>query len=419
MLFTKNCGIIVNKVIYERNPLKMINVAIFGFGVVGGGTAEVLTKNAELIAERVGEEINIKYILDLRDFPDSPFKDKIVHDINIILNDPDVKICAELMGGSHPAFEFSKASMEAGKNVVTSNKEVVATFGPELLAIAAKNNVRYLFEASVGGGIPVIHPIDFCLTANDITEVDGILNGTTNYILTQMINEGKNFEDALAEAQQKGYAEKDPSADIDGIDTCRKISILSAIAFGKLVPPELVKTEGIRNVTLKDVEIAEKLGASIKLIGRAVRVDGKICATVSPMLVKNSNPLANISDVYNGILVNGNAIGDVMFYGRGAGKLPTASAVVSDIIDIATYLNHPQHNVHVWERLTRNDVLCADHLKSKFYLRFEKKPNHCLCMLDAQVVEDSENCYAVVTKEVNPLEIGITLAEKYTAMRIL
>ena len=323
------------------------------------------------------------------------------------------------MGGSHPAFEFSKAAMEAGKSVVTSNKEVVANFGPELLAIAAAHNVRYLFEASVGGGIPVIHPIDSCLTANDITEVDGILNGTTNYILTQMIECGKDFSDALAEAQQKGYAERNPSADVDGIDTCRKISILSAIAFGSLIPPELIKTEGIRNVTLKDVEIAEKLGASIKLIGRALRVDGKLCAMVAPMLVKRTNPLANISDVYNGVLVNGNAIGDVMFYGRGAGKLPTASAVVSDIIDIATYLDHPLHNFHAWSRTHENEVMSADKLKSKFYLRFEKKPNHCLCMLDAEVVEDSEDCYAVVTGEVSPLEIGITLAEKYQAMRIL
>ncbi|MBE6612424.1 MAG: homoserine dehydrogenase, partial [Ruminococcaceae bacterium] len=228
----------------------MIHVAILGFGVVGSGTAEVLTQNAALISERVGDDINIKYILDLRDFPDSPFADKIVYDINIILNDPEVKICAELMGGSHPAFEFSSAAMKAGKSVVTSNKEVVANFGPELLKIAAENNVRYLFEASVGGGIPVIHPIGACLTANDITGVDGILNGTTNYILTQMINESKDFATALAEAQEKGYAERDPSADVDGIDTCRKIAILSAIAFGKLVPPDMIKTEGIRGVTL-------------------------------------------------------------------------------------------------------------------------------------------------------------------------
>lgn len=397
----------------------MINIAIFGFGVVGGGTAEVLTQNAGLISERVGDTINIKYILDLREFPDSPFADRVVHDIDVILNDPEVKICAELMGGSHPAFEFSKRALEAGKSVVTSNKEVVANFGPELLQIAADNNVRYLFEASVGGGIPVIHPIGSCLTANDITEVDGILNGTTNYILTQMINEHKDFDTALAEAQAKGYAERNPSADVDGIDTCRKVSILSAIAFGRLVPPEKIQTEGIRGVTLRDVANAAKFGAAIKLIGRTVRVGDKISASVGPTLVRYSNPLANISDVYNGILVNGNAIGDVMFYGRGAGKLPTASAVVSDIIDIATYLDHPVHNFHVWERLTDDEILPADRVKSRFYLRFDKKPNHCLCMLDAEVIEDSEDCYAVITGEVSPLEIGITLSENYTAMRVL
>ncbi len=397
----------------------MINVAIFGFGVVGSGTAEVLTQNAKLISERVGDDINIKYILDLRDFPDSPFRDKIVHDVDVILNDPEVSICAELMGGSHPAFEFSSAAMKAGKSVVTSNKEVVANFGPELLKIASENNVRYLFEASVGGGIPVIHPIGNCLTANDITEVNGILNGTTNYILTQMINENKDFGTALAEAQEKGYAERDPSADVDGIDTCRKISILSAMAFGKLVPPDKVQTEGIRNVTLRDVANAAKFGASIKLIGKAVRVGDKISACVSPTLVRHSNPLSGIGDVYNGVLVNGNAIGDVMFYGRGAGKLPTASAVVSDIIEIATFLSHPTHNVPVWERLSDDEILPADKLKSRWYLRFDKKPNHCLCMLDAEVIEDSEDCYAVITGEVSLLEIGVTLSEKFTAMRVL
>ncbi len=397
----------------------MINVAIFGFGVVGSGTAEVLTQNAKLISERVGDDINIKYILDLRDFPDSPFADKIVHDVNVILNDPEVKICAELMGGSHPAFEFSSAAMKAGKSVVTSNKEVVATFGPELLAIAKENGVRYLFEASVGGGIPVIHPIGNCLTANDITEVNGILNGTTNYILTQMINENKDFDTALAEAQEKGYAERDPSADVDGIDTCRKIAILSAMAFGKLVPPEKVHTEGIRGVTLRDVANAAKIGASIKLIGKSVRVGDKVCASVGPTLVRSSCPLANINDVYNGVLINGNAVDDVMFYGRGAGKLPTASAVVSDIIEIATYISHPIHNVTVWERLSEDEILSADKLKSRWYLRFDKKPNHCLCMLDAEVIDDSEDCYAVITGEVSLLEIGVTLSEKFVAMRVL
>ncbi len=396
----------------------MINVAIFGFGVVGSGTAEVLTQNAKLISERVGDDINIKYILDLREFPDSPFADKIVHDVNTIINDPEVKICAELMGGSHPAFEFSAAAMKAGKSVVTSNKEVVATYGPELLKIAAENGVRYLFEASVGGGIPVIHPIGNCLTANDITEVNGILNGTTNYILTQMINENKDFDTALAEAQEKGYAERDPSADVDGIDTCRKIAILSAISFGKLVPPEKIKVEGIRGVTLRDVANAAKFGASIKLIGKAVKVGDKVSACVAPTLVRHSNPLSNISDVYNGVLVNGNAIGDVMFYGRGAGKLPTASAVVSDIIEIAAYIDHPS-TVNVWERLSDDEILGADRLKSRWYLRFDKKPSHCLCTLGAEVIDDSDDCYAVITDEVSLLDIGITVSEKFTAMRVL
>ena len=397
----------------------MINIAIFGLGVVGGGTAEVLTQNEQLISERVGDKINIKYILDLRDFPGHPLADRVVHDIDIILSDPEVKICAELMGGSHPAFEFSERALKAGKSVVTSNKEVVANFGPELLRIAAENNVRYLFEASVGGGIPVIHPIGSCLTANDITEVDGILNGTTNYILTKMISEGSDFESALAEAQQKGYAERNPAADVDGIDTCRKISILSAIAFGKLVPPEKISTEGIRAVNLVDVANAASIGCAIKLIGKAVRVDGKICACVSPTLVSRSNPLANISDVYNGILVNGNAIGDVMFYGRGAGKLPTASAVVSDIIDIATYLDHPVHNFHVWERLTDDEILPADELESRFYLRFKSKPENLDFLPEPSVISDNDAGLAVVCGKTTLSALRASLPEGCVAMRLL
>ena len=396
----------------------MINIAIFGFGVVGGGTAEVLTQNEQLISERVGDKINIKYILDLRDFPGHPLAGRVVHDIDVILADPEVKICAELMGGSHPAFEFSERALKAGKSVVTSNKEVVANFGPELLRTAAENNVRYLFEASVGGGIPVIHPIGSCLTANDITEVDGILNGTTNYILTKMISEGADFDSALAEAQQKGYAERNPAADVDGIDTCRKISILSAIAFGRLVPPEKISTEGIRAVSLVDVANAAKLGYVVKLIGKTVRVGDKISACVSPTLVSRSNPLANINDVYNGILVNGNAIGDVMFYGRGAGKLPTASAVVSDIIDIATYLDHPNHNFHVWERLSDDEILPADELESRFYLRFASKPETLSGLPEPSVVSDETDNFALVCGKTTLK----SLRERYgdcTIMRLL
>ena len=395
----------------------MINIAIFGFGVVGGGTAEVLTENASLIASRVGEPINIKYILDLRDFPDSPFRDCVVHDIDVILNDPEVKICAELMGGSHPAYEFSVRAMKAGKSVVTSNKEVVANFGPELLKTADECGVRYLFEASVGGGIPVIHPIGSCLTANDISEVDGILNGTTNYILTEMFSNGKDFDSALKEAQEKGYAERNPSADVDGIDACRKISILSAIAFGSLVPPEEISTEGIRNVTAADVANAKKIGAAIKLIGRAVKVGGKISACVAPMFVRETNPLAGITGVYNGILVNGNAIGDVMFYGRGAGKLPTASAVVSDIIEIAMYLNHPVRPYHVWSRLPKESILSADEIPSKFCLRFAVKPE--TLPESVTVITDEPSDFAIVTSEMTPAELKKKFDGNYTPYRIL
>ncbi len=391
----------------------MIDVAIFGFGVVGSGCAEVLTKNARLIAERVGEEINVKYILDLREFPDSPFAGKVVHDINIILNDKDVKICAELMGGSHPAFEFSKKAMEAGKSVVTSNKEVVATFGPELLQTAKDNGVHYLFEASVGGGIPVIHPIGACLTANDITSVDGILNGTTNYILTQMINEHKSFDEALSEAQAKGYAEKDPSADVDGIDACRKTAILSAIAFGELVPPEKIPTQGICNITLDDVANAGKYNAAIKLIGHTARVNGKICAFVAPMLVKYSNPLANISDVYNGILVNGNAIGDVMFYGRGAGKLPTASAVVSDIIEIAS--GRTEHQTNVWTRVSDSETFSPDELISEFYVKMinGKAPENII-----STELDGKNAFISVKITLSSLKAALEGSE-YSVIRVM
>ncbi len=312
----------------------MINIAILGFGVVGSGTAEVLTENKAIIEKRLGCEYNIKYILDLRDFPESPFASSITHDFNDILNDPDVSIVAEMMGGSHPAYDFTKACLQAGKSVVTSNKEVVSTFGVELCKIASENGVRYLFEASVGGGIPVIRPMINDLASNKINKINGILNGTTNYILTSMRDKGASFGDALAEAQKLGYAEANPSADVDGIDAARKIVILAALASGKLADPKKIPTFGITNITLEDTKIAELFGCSIKLIGHATHKDGKITAFVSPRMVSASNPLSRIDDVFNGILANANMVGEVMFYGPGAGKLPTASAVVADIIDI-------------------------------------------------------------------------------------
>ncbi len=315
----------------------MIYVAILGFGVVGSGAAEVLAANRAVIEKNLGKAVAVKRILDLREFPDSPFGHLVTHDFNDILSDPDITVVAEMMGGSHPAYDFTKACLEAGKHVVTSNKEVVARFGAELLDTAAKNGVRYLFEASVGGGIPVIRPMVNDLASNKIERVDGILNGTTNYILTQMIA-GATFESALKEAQAKGYAEANPAADVEGLDAARKIVILAALSFGTLLSPDHIHCEGITRLTLADVAVAKELGCSIKLIGHTETVEGKVLAMVSPRMVPLDNPLSTITDVFNGILVDANMVGKVMFYGAGAGKLPTASAVVADIIDIVAHM---------------------------------------------------------------------------------
>lgn len=343
----------------------MTNIAILGFGVVGSGIADVITQNQESIEKKIGDKINIKYILDLREFPDSPFADKIVHDFNIILNDDEVSIVAEAMGGLHPAADFSEAALKKGKSVVTSNKHVVAEVGDMLLKTAEENGARYLFEASVGGGIPVLRPLGTCLAANKINSINGILNGTTNYILTQMIDFGKTFEVALKEAQQKGYAEANPSADVDGIDACRKICILAAIAYGKLIDPAKVPTTGISNIRLEDVKNAADSGYAIKLIGQAKDVDGKMAVSVSPRLVPYDNLLAKVDDVFNGVLINGNAVDDVLFIGRGAGKMPTASAVVADIIDIA---GRPELKNQIWEKATDDDLAPAEENVSRYYV---------------------------------------------------
>ncbi|SMC42104.1 homoserine dehydrogenase [Papillibacter cinnamivorans] len=316
----------------------MVNVAILGYGVVGSGVAEVIHKNANHISEKAANEITVKYVLDVRDFPDAPFGMRFVKDFSIIENDPEVQVVVETIGGTGAALEFTKRCLAAGKNVVTSNKELVAEYGYELLHMARERNLNYLFEASVGGGIPIIRPISQCLAANELNEVYGILNGTTNYILTRMVRAGLTFQDALREAQAKGYAEKDPTADIEGYDACRKICILSALSFGSHVYPRQVATEGISKITLRDVGYAESGKRKIKLLGRAVRLpDGKISAYVAPHLVPDGSSLSNVEDVFNGIVVKGDAIGDVMFYGRGAGKFPTASAVVADVIDAAKH----------------------------------------------------------------------------------
>lgn len=315
-------------------------VAVMGYGVVGSGVVELFGKNHDSIVRRSTQsEMEIRYILDLRDFPGDPNEKKLIKDFNVILQDKEVKIVVETMGGLHPAFEYVLACLKAGKSVVTSNKELVAAKGYDLLQAAEENNVNFLFEASVGGGIPIIRPISQCLAANEIDEIAGILNGTTNFILTRMIEDQMTFVDALHLAQENGYAEKDPTADIEGIDACRKICILASLAFGKHVYPDGVYTEGITKIHLRDVEYIRAWGGVIKLLGRAKRLDdGRISAMVSPAVVKRHSQLASVDDVFNAILVRGDAIGDVVFYGRGAGKMPTASAVVADVIDCAKHL---------------------------------------------------------------------------------
>ena len=346
----------------------MVNVAILGFGTVGSGVADVLTQNSGLIDQRSDQLIRLKYILDVREFPDSPYKDLFVKDFSVIEQDPEVNIVVETIGGATIALEFTTRALKAGKSVVTSNKELVATHGYDLLQLAKEHGCSYLFEASVGGGIPILRPLTSCLAANELTQITGILNGTTNYILTRMIKAGLTFDQALKEAQANGYAEKDPTADVDGHDACRKICILAALAFGQHVYPEQVPTQGIRGVALEDVAYADSKGYKIKLLGRAIREpEGKVCAFVAPHLVPVDNPLAGVEDVFNAIAVTGNAIGDVMFYGRGAGKLPTASAVVADVIDIAKDLKKDRHNA--WGPGSPDLVVSPDILTSRWYVR--------------------------------------------------
>ena len=376
----------------------MINIAILGFGVVGSGTAEVLTENKALIEERLGCEYNIRAILDLRDFPDSPFADRITHRFDDILKDPEITVVAEMMGGSHPAYDFTKACLEAGKHVVTSNKEVVSTFGVELCAIAREHGVRYLFEASVGGGIPVIRPMINDLSSNRINRISGILNGTTNYILTAMRDRGASFDEVLKEAQKLGYAEANPSADVDGIDAARKIVILAALASGKLADPKTIPTEGITSITLTDTKIAALFGYSVKLIGHAAVKDGRLTAFVSPRMVPAANPLSRIDGVFNGILVNANMVGEVMFYGPGAGKLPTASAVVADIIDIIANRNTEVKPI-VWENATTDDMAdFAEYSCRRMFILKGSKSSLPAALAEAELREADGVC-GVVTAE--------------------
>ncbi len=330
-------------------------IAVIGYGVVGSGTVELFEMNREKIEKRVGSPIELGYILDLKDFPDSPYADKLVKDFNILLHDPEVEVVVESAGGATFAYSYTRALLEAGKSVVTSNKELVAKKGAELLAIAKEHNCNYLFEASVGGGIPIIGPIYRCLSGNTIQEITGILNGTTNFILTKMIKEQLSFEEALKQAQANGYAEADPTADVEGHDACRKICILGSLAYGKQIDPEKIHCSGISKITMADVDYADVAGYVIKLIGSVKQTnDGRIAAKVCPRLVPKKHMLAHVDDVYNAICVKGDGIGDAVFYGRGAGKLPTASAVVGDVIDA---LRHKGTNIGVYWQQAEDDML--------------------------------------------------------------
>lgn len=317
----------------------MINVAVLGHGTIGSGVVEVLQTNAAVIAKRVGEDIAVKYILDLRDFPGDPNADKVVHDYDIIDKDSDIQVVVECMGGVEPAYTFVKKALLNGKSVATSNKELVAKHGAELIAIAREKNINFLFEASVGGGIPIVRPLLRCLTADVIEKVSGILNGTTNYMLTRMGEEGLSFEEALKEAQEKGYAELHPEADVEGYDACRKIAILSSLISGHQVDFEDIYTEGITEITERDMEYAKQMKMTIKLLASSRRSGECLSAIVAPCLLENTHPLFGVNGVFNAIFVHGNVLGDAMFYGSGAGKLPTASAVVADVVEEAKNLN--------------------------------------------------------------------------------
>lgn len=380
----------------------MAKAAIMGFGTVGSGVYDIIKMNSEKLKASAGEEIELKYILDIRDFDDHPEKHLFTKDVNDIINDSEVTVVAEVMGGLHPAYEFTKELLSAGKSVVTSNKELVATYGSELLAIAAEKNVNYMFEASVGGGIPIIRPLNRCLAANNIKRIAGILNGTTNYILYQMITNNKSFDTALADAQANGYAERNPAADIEGHDACRKIAILSSLASGKEIDYSSISTEGIVNVALEDVRYAAAMDSVIKLIGYAEFLDnGKVYAHVAPMIINNSSMLSGIDDVFNGILVTGDAVGDVMFYGAGAGKLPTASAVVADMLD--SVIHKERRSKIGWVKTDEDVCASADDKSFRYFVRTESSAKDAEKVFGGITKLDSlvENEIAFVTEELS------------------
>lgn len=377
----------------------MINIAVLGYGTIGSGVVEALDINQDVIKEHAGQEINVKYVLDLRDFPGSPIESKLVHDYSVIVNDPEVDIIVEVMGGTHPAYEFAKEALEKGKSVCTSNKALVAEYGPELIALAREKSLNFLFEASVGGGIPIIRPILRSLNVDTIHHITGILNGTTNFILTKMYEEGSTYEETLKEAQALGYAEADPTADVDGFDAARKIAILSSLIYGKNVDFNQITTEGIRNITDIDMKYAKALGKKIKLLGITYNIDGRIYSEVAPHMIDKKHMLYMVDDVMNGIETHGNLLGDTMFYGAGAGKLPTASAVVSDIIDEVKHLH-----VNIPIKWDAEPAKLEDHKThwSKFFVRVDADCEEMKTAFKIEqllTLEDHPDEYAIVTEE--------------------
>lgn len=363
----------------------MVQIAVLGYGTVGSGVVEVIDTNHESINRKAGDEINIKYVLDLRDFPGDPVQEILVHDFETIINDPEVDIIVEVMGGLEPAYTFTRRALEAGKSVCTSNKELVAEHGVELLELARKNNINYLFEASCGGGIPIIRPLNSSLTADEIDEVTGILNGTTNYILTKMASDGSEFEEALKEAQNYGYAERNPEADVEGYDACRKIAILSSLAYRNHVRYEDIYTEGITKITAADIKYAVAMGTSIKLLATSRKMEEGFYAMVSPVMISKKSPLYSVNGVFNAIFIHGNVLGDAMFYGSGAGKLPTASAVVSDVVDCAKHLHR---SIMVNWSNRKLELMNIDEVRSRFFVRVSGTP--------AQRKEGVENLFGPV-----------------------
>ena len=378
----------------------MIKVAVLGYGNIGSGVVQVLLKNQETIAQKAGDELVPACVLDLRDFPGDVMEDKVVKDINLITQNPEISIVVETMGGTKPAYTFVMACLEAGKHVATSNKELVAAHGPELLEIAQAHHVSFLFEASVGGGIPIIRPLVSSITSDAVTEITGILNGTTNYMLTKMSEDGLDYDAVLEDAQERGYAERNPAADVEGHDARRKIAILSSLAFGKYVDYEDVYTEGITKITSADFAYAKVLGSRIKLFGTSKKKDdGSISTMVCPVMITNEHPLFAVNDVMNAILVRGESMGDLMFYGAGAGKLPTASAVVADVVNAAR--NPKITEIAPYEP---GKMTVSDHLKSthSYFVRVKGS--------DANAVAESFKAKQIVDAGIAD-EFGLITAE--------